>query len=91
MPLAYAQLGQPADLDGLPSWNLVKAQQQNIKIPKATMIQTADLPMDGIHFTVDSYKVIGQRFAGAINSIQAAQAEGFANPNGESPPVESVQ
>ncbi|MGB3299011.1 MAG: sialate O-acetylesterase, partial [Phormidesmis sp.] len=73
LPLVYAQLGQPADLEGLPNWDLVKAQQKNIQIPNAKMIETADLPMQGIHFTVDSYKVIGQRFADAINSIQSAR------------------
>lgn len=75
LPLVYAQLGQPADLDGLPNWDLVKAQQKNIQIPDATLIETADLPMEGIHFTVDSYKVIGQRFAEAMNSVRVAQAK----------------
>ena len=95
LPLVYAQLGQPADLEGLPNWDLVKAQQQNIQIPNATMIETADLPMNGIHFTVDSYKVIGQRFAEALSSLAKSQAEGFdstaANRNGKSLPAESAQ
>lgn len=93
LPLAYAQLGQPADLEGLPNWDLVKAQQKNIQIPNAKMIETADLPMKGIHFTVDGYKAIGQRFADAINSIQSAEGTEFDsnNPVGESPPAESAQ
>lgn len=95
LPLVYAQLGQPADLEGLPNWDLVKAQQQNIQIPNATLIKTADLPMNGIHFTVDSYKVIGQRFAEAINSLTKSQAEEFdstaANGKGKSLPAESAQ
>ena len=51
--------------------------------------------MDGIHYTVDSYKVIGQRFADAIATIQsgrsAVERNSQANPNGESPAPESAQ
>ncbi len=95
LPLVYAQLGQPQDLEGLPNWALVQAQQKNIQIPNAAMIETADLPMEGIHFTVDGYKVIGQRFADAINLIRASKSERVdsevINPDGESPPPESAQ
>jgi hypothetical protein len=95
LPLVYAQLGQPQDLEGLPNWALVQAQQKNIQIPHAAMIETADLPMENIHFTVDGYKVIGQRFADAMNllkssSVGRVNAE-VINPDGESPPAESAQ
>lgn len=93
LPLVYAQLGQPKDLEGLPNWGLVQQQQGNIQIPNATMIETNDLPMEGLHFTVDSYKVIGQRYAEAFTSLDAADTETFDSPlvNGESPPAESAQ
>jgi hypothetical protein len=75
LPLVYAQLGQPQDLEGLPNWELVRSQQANLQIPNAAMIETADLPMEGIHFTVDGYKVIGQRFADAVKRIGTAPTE----------------
>lgn len=95
LPLVYAQLGQPEDLEGLPNWTVVKTQQASLQIPNATMIETADLPMAGIHYTVDGYKVIGQRFADAMIQLKASQAEQVssdsANLQGESLPVESAQ
>ncbi|MGC1310292.1 MAG: sialate O-acetylesterase [Phormidesmis sp.] len=95
LPMVYAQLGQPEDLEGLPNWPLVQQQQENIQIPNATMIKTNDLPMDGIHFTTDSYQVIGQRFADAIATLTSPAAEAFdnsiPNPNAESAPAESAQ
>ncbi|MEN8446897.1 MAG: sialate O-acetylesterase, partial [Cyanobacteria bacterium J06555_13] len=94
LPLVYAQLGQPEDLEGLPNWELVQQQQENIQIPNGQMIETDDLPMDGIHYTADSYKVIGQRFADAIAAIQSGRSPANAsqsNPNGESPAPESAQ
>lgn len=71
LPLVYAQLGQPTDQEGLPNWSLVQQQQANIQIPNAVMIETNDLPMEGIHYTADSYKVIGQRFADAMTNMDA--------------------
>ena len=73
LPLVYAQLGSPADEDteGLPYWDAIKTQQENIQIPSARMIVTEDLPMDGIHYTTNSYEVIGQRFAEAMTQISA--------------------
>jgi hypothetical protein len=95
LPLVYAQLGQPQDLEGLPNWALVRSQQENIQIPNAAMIETADLPMESLHFTVDSYKVIGQRFADAINLMNASRSglvdSEALNPDGESLAAESAQ
>jgi hypothetical protein len=86
LPLVYAQLGQPSDLEGLPNWALVQDQQKNIQIPNGTLIETNDLPMAGIHFTTESYQVIGQRFADAMVALAAS-----SNPKGESLPAESAQ
>jgi hypothetical protein len=50
----------------LPNWNLIKEQQDSVALPMTTMIITDDLPlMDGVHFTTDSYRIIGKRFAEA--------------------------
>ncbi len=94
IPLVYAQIGQPKDLKGLPNWTLVQKQQESIQIPNGAMIETNDLPMGGIHFTADSYKVIGQRFAEAINQLKGGAGSieaASANPNGESAAPESAQ
>jgi len=95
--MLYAQLGDPDDLEGLPNWSDVQQQQQSLQIPNAQMIVTKDLPMDGIHFTADSYRVIGQRFADALQDVVAgvssAEGEDFPQdfPQGESAPAESAQ
>ena len=52
--------------------------------------------MDGIHFTTDSYRVIGQRFADAMRFIETgglnpSEAATEALPDGESLPAESAQ
>ncbi|PZO46317.1 MAG: hypothetical protein DCF15_20460 [Phormidesmis priestleyi] len=88
LPLAYAQLGQPKDLEGLPNWALVQAQQASIQIPNGVMIATDDLAMDGLYFTVDSYETIGERFAEAIATIIPTNLN---NPTDESPPPKSAQ
>ncbi|MEL7355732.1 MAG: sialate O-acetylesterase [Cyanobacteria bacterium J06560_6] len=74
LPFVYAQLGQPSDLEGLPNWGDIQQQQENLQIPNGMMITTRDLPMDGIHFTADSYRVIGQRFADAMRFIDSGRA-----------------
>ena len=94
LPLIYAQLGDPDDLEGLPNWGDVQQQQESLQIPKAKMIVTRDLPMDGIHFTADSYRVIGQRFADALQDVVAGESavEGQEEVlQGESAPPESAQ
>ena len=66
LPIVFAQLGaDPISVD-LPNWVLVKEQQSSIQLPMTAMIITEDLPlMDGLHFTTDSYRTIGKRFADA--------------------------
>jgi len=70
LPLVYAQLGQPTNIAELPHWNAVKQQQASLQIPNAAMITTEDLPMDGVHFTTQSYQTIGERFAAAMNTFR---------------------
>ncbi|MEM8505109.1 MAG: sialate O-acetylesterase [Cyanobacteria bacterium P01_D01_bin.1] len=69
LPLVYAQLGQPTNIEELPYWTAVQQQQANLQIPNAVMITTEDLPMEGVHFTTQSYQTIGERFAAAMNSL----------------------
>lgn len=69
LPLVYAQLGQPANLEELPYWEAVQQQQASLQIPNAAMITTKDLPTKGVHFTAEGYKTIGERFARAIGGF----------------------
>jgi hypothetical protein len=66
LPVIFAQIGpDPASMD-LPNWHLIQEQQALVTLPMTTMIITDDLPlMDGVHFTADSYRIIGKRFAEA--------------------------
>jgi len=95
LPLVYAQLGQPENLEGLPNWGEIQQQQERLQIPNGRMIVTKDLPMDGIHFTTDSYQVIGQRFADAIANpetlLERTASPAVEGNNGEGPAAESAQ
>ena len=66
LPVIFAQIGSdPATTDFL-NWKFIKEQQASVTLPMTTMIITDDLPtMDGLHFTTDSYRIIGNRFAEA--------------------------
>lgn len=64
LPVVFAQLGSNASTGDFPNWNTVKEQQSSVQLPMTTMITTDDLPLlDGLHFTVESYRMIGERFA----------------------------
>lgn len=66
LPVVYAQLGPAAGEEGFPNWEMVKQQQSAVTLPNSAMIITDDLEYhDGLHFTVESYQVIGLRFAEA--------------------------
>ncbi|MGP1371435.1 MAG: sialate O-acetylesterase, partial [Almyronema sp.] len=66
LPLVFAQIATTTRLDILPNWEQVKAQQVTVNIPAVAMIKTDDLALqDYVHFTSESYEVIGQRFAQA--------------------------
>jgi hypothetical protein len=66
LPVILAQLGpDPLSKDFL-NWKLVQEQQSSIDLPMTAMITTDDLSLlDGLHFTADSYRTIGRRFADA--------------------------
>jgi len=70
LPVVFAQIGENLSLEAFPNWNIVKEQQASIQIPMTKMIITHDLPLlDGLHFTADSYRVIGKRFSDAYWEI----------------------
>ena len=66
LPVVFAQIGANTSLDDVPNWELVQAQQHSTRLPMSGMIVTDDLPLlDGLHFTAESYRIIGNRFAEA--------------------------
>ena len=66
LPVVFAQLGQDPLSQDFPNWKIVQEQQASIDLPLTAMISTDDLPLlDGLHFTTDSYRTIGNRFAEA--------------------------
>ncbi len=67
LPVVYAQIGPNMDPDAFPYWGFVQEQQASLSLSKMAMIPTDDLPlMDDLHFTTDSYRIIGKRFADAF-------------------------
>ena len=70
LPVVFAQIGSNDSPEAFPNWNVVREQQSSIQLPITAMITTEDLPlMDGLHFTTDSYRMIGKRFAQAYWSL----------------------
>lgn len=69
LAIVFAQIG--ADYPSYPYWATVKAQQASIDLPRVSMIRTDDLALqdDGLHFTPESYDVIGGRFADAMLTL----------------------
>lgn len=66
LPVVFAQLGSTTSHEAFTNWEVVREEQFSVNIPMTTMITTVDLPtMDGLHFTRESYRVIGERFARA--------------------------
>jgi hypothetical protein len=67
LPVIFAQLGADPLSKDFPNWKVVQEQQSSIDLPMTAMITTDDLLLlDGLHFTADSYRTIGRRFAEAF-------------------------
>lgn len=66
LPVVFAEIGTNTTPDIFPNWEVVKEQQRGVRLPFCTMITTDDLPLkDTVHFTTESYQIIGRRFAEA--------------------------
>lgn len=66
LPVVFAQLGSNTAPEVFINWEVVRHQQASIQLPMTAMIVTDDLPLlDGLHFTTQSYKIIGERFSEA--------------------------
>lgn len=70
LPVVFAQIGSTWSSEGFPNWDVVKEQQGSTRLPVSAMIITDDLQlMDGLHFTTDSYRTIGKRFADSYRDL----------------------
>lgn len=66
LPVVFAQLGSAPGGEALSGWAMVQQQQRAVNLTGTAMITTDDLDyFDELHFTVESYQVIGERFSDA--------------------------
>lgn len=69
--IVFAQLGKnpEAYTPRYPGWETVRGQQNSISLANVGRIQADDLandPDDHIHFTTDSYRQLGRRYAARV-------------------------
>jgi hypothetical protein len=70
LPVVYAQIGSNTAPEAFIDWETVQEQQASVSLPMTAMIITDDLSLlDGLHFTADSYRIIGKRFAQALLNL----------------------
>jgi hypothetical protein len=70
LPVVFAQIGTHTAPEVFVNWSVVQEQQGQVQMPNSAMITTDDLALkDGVHFTSESYRVIGERFAEAYLSL----------------------
>jgi hypothetical protein len=66
LPVVFAQIGTHTSPYAFTHWELIRQQQRAVRLPCSAMVTTGDLPLrDVVHFTTESYRMIGQRFAAA--------------------------
>lgn len=66
LPVVFAQIGTNTEPERFINWAVVKEQQLQVRLPFSAMITTDDLALkDYVHFSTESYQIIGQRFAKA--------------------------
>jgi hypothetical protein len=70
LPVVFAQIGTNTRPNRYPNWRIVQEQQSSVRLPFCKMITTDDLALgDTVHFTTESYQIIGKRFAKAYLEI----------------------
>ena len=66
LPVIFAQIGDHRRPDVYTHWKSVQDAQSRIQMRNVSMIETRGLALrDSVHFTSESYVIIGQRFARA--------------------------
>lgn len=70
LPIVFAQIGSNKNDKKYINWSIIQDQQAGIHLACSAMIQTGDLELrDEVHFTTDSYRVIGARLADAFHNL----------------------
>ena len=70
LPVVFAQIGTHAAPEIFVNWAIVQEQQGSVQMPLCEMITTDDLALaDIVHFTSESYQIIGRRYAEAYLSL----------------------
>ncbi|MGB8252768.1 MAG: sialate O-acetylesterase, partial [Anaerolineaceae bacterium] len=70
LPIVFAQIGSNKNDQKYINWAIIQQQQADVRLSCTAMIQTSDLELrDEVHFTTDSYRVIGERFADAFHNL----------------------
>lgn len=78
IPIVYAQIANMPEVTAyypagtFPYWLQIQSQQASVSIPRAKMIKTGDIPVryDYVHFTTEGYKLLGLKFAEALNQLE---------------------
>ena len=74
LPVVFAQIGTTTTPERFTNWQTVQEQQSQVRLPVCAMIQTDDLALeDTVHFTTESYQIIGSRFAKAYLGLLQGQ------------------
>jgi Carbohydrate esterase, sialic acid-specific acetylesterase len=76
LPVVFAQIATNNTPRYFVNWHVIKEQQEMINLSCTAMIRTADLSLkDDVHFTTESYQIIGQRYAEAFLTLMASARE----------------
>ncbi len=75
LPVVLGQIGEPPGWADAVQWRKLQGVQAGIKLPACTIVHTSDLQLDdGLHFTTQSYRTIGKRFANALADLEGLTA-----------------
>jgi hypothetical protein len=76
LPVVYAQLDKVYYTGTVPYFSLTQSKQNEVyitgSVSYSNMVYTQDLPLDvdsGAHLSADSYDILGDRFATAMNAL----------------------
>lgn len=70
LPVVFAQIGTNRAPDTYTQWHMVREQQKLSGLHCAAMITTDDLALsDEVHFTTESYRLIGERYSQAFREL----------------------
>jgi hypothetical protein len=73
LPIVFAQIGR-APRPGDAHWESVKAQQASLRLDRAAMIRTDDLPLrDMFHLSPTAHTTVGRRFSAAMRRFETVR------------------